>query len=103
MAGGRMVRYVGLGSLAFISLAMMFLMVRKAGVREELPSPAEIVGLPPALEVGEAEESALALEGVELDDAELRRAQLLEQITETIKTSPEEAASLVRRWAKAEG
>ena len=109
MVGGPMVRYVGLGSLAFISLAMMFLMVRKASVREELPSPAEIVGLPPALEVddsdlvGEAEESALALEGVELDDAELRRAQLLDQINETIKTSPEEAASLVRRWAKAEG
>ena len=109
MVGGPMVRYVGLGSLAFISLAMMFLMVRKASVREELPSPAEIVGLPPALEiddsdlVGEAEESALALEGVELDDTELRRGQLLEQINETIKTSPEEAASLVRRWAKAEG
>ncbi|MEE9129513.1 MAG: hypothetical protein V3T84_05805 [Phycisphaerales bacterium] len=109
MVGGPMVRYVGLGSLAFISLAMMFLMVRKASVREALPSPAEIVGLPPALEVddldlvGEAEESALALEGVELDDTELRRGQLLEQINETIKTSPEEAASLVRRWAKAEG
>ena len=109
MVGGPMVRYVGLGSLAFISLAMMFLMVRKASVREELPSPAEIVGLPPALEgddldlVGEAEESALALEGVELDDTELRRGQVLEQINETIKTSPEEAASLVRRWAKAEG
>ncbi len=108
MVGGPMVRYVGLGSLAFISLAMMFLMVRKASVREELPSPAEIVGLPPALEiddsdlVGEAEESSLALEGVELDDTELRRGQLLEQINETIKTSPEEAASLVRRWAKGE-
>ncbi len=106
--GGSLVRYVGLGSLAFISLAMMFLMVRKANVREELPSPAEIVGLPPALEVddsdvvGEAEESAMALEGVELDDAELRRAQVLEQINETIKTGPEEAASLIRRWAKAE-
>ena len=109
MVGGPMVKYVGLGSLAFISLAMMFLMVRKASVREELPSPAEIVGLPPALEVddsdlvGEAEESALALEGVELDDTELRRGQLMDQINETIKTSPEEAASLVRRWAKSEG
>ena len=108
MVGGPLVRYVGLGSLAFISLAMMFLMVRKANVREELPSPAEIVGLPPALEVddsdlvGEAEESTMALEGVELDDSELRRAQLLEQINETIKTGPEEAASLIRRWAKAE-
>ena len=73
-----------------------------------VPSPAEIVGLPPALEiddsdlVGEAEESSLALEGVEVDDTELRRGQLLEQINETIKTSPEEAANLVRRWAKAE-
>ena len=52
--------------------------------------------------VGEAEEESLALEGVELDDTEMRRGQLLEQINETIKTSPEEAANLVRRWAKAE-
>ena len=109
MVGGSLVRYVGLGSLAFISLAMMFLMVRKASVREELPLPAELVGLPPALEVddsdvvGEAEESTMALEGVELDDAELRRSQLLEQINETIKTGPEEAATLIRRWAKGEG
>ena len=92
-----------------MSLAMMFLMVRKASVREELPSPAEIVGLPPALEtddsdlVGEAEESSLALEGVELDDSELRRGQVLEQINETIKTSPDDAANLMRRWARAEG
>ncbi|MCZ6543454.1 MAG: hypothetical protein O6768_07295, partial [Planctomycetota bacterium] len=109
VVGGPLVRYVGLGSLAFISLAMMFLMVRKASVREELPLPAELVGLPPALEVddsdvvGEAEESTMALEGVELDDAELRRSQLLEQINETIKTGPEEAATLIRRWAKGEG
>ena len=109
-AGGIMtdglVRYVGLGGLAFISLAMMFLMVRKATVREALPSAEEIAGLPPMLEtpetdlIGEAEESALALEGLELDDAELRRQQVTEQINETIKNDPSESANLVRRWAK---
>ena len=103
-----LVRYVGLGGLAFISLAMMFLMVRKASVREVLPSAAEIAGLPPMLEtpdtdlIGEAEESALALEGLELDDAELRRQQVTEQINETIKSDPSESANLVRRWAKGE-
>lgn len=101
-----LVRNVGLGGLAFISLAMMFLMVRKATVREALPSAEEIAGLPLMLEttdsdlIGEAEESAIALEGLELDDAVLRRQQVTEQINETIKSDPSESANLVRRWAK---
>ena len=52
--------------------------------------------------IGEAEESALALEGLELDDAELRRQQVTVQINETIKSDPAESANLVRRWAKGE-
>lgn len=103
-----MVKYIGLGSLAFISLVMMVLMVRKANAREPLPTAAELVGVPKALEmtesdlVGEADESTPALEGVELDDEELRKQQMLNQINEMIRSKPDEAASLVRKWIRTE-
>ncbi|MCZ6543681.1 MAG: hypothetical protein O6768_08455 [Planctomycetota bacterium] len=106
--GGNLVKYVGLGGLAVISLAMMFMMVRKAGARAGLPSPAEVAGVPPTLRsdhgdiVGEAEESALALEGVELDDDALRRQQMLDQISDMVNKNPDEAAGLLRRWIRVE-
>ncbi len=102
-------KYVGLGGLAVISLAMMFMMVRKAGARAELPSPAEVAGIPPTLLqsdhgdiVGEAEQSALALEGVELDDDALRRQPMLDQISDMVNKNPDEAAGLLRRWIRVE-
>jgi flagellar M-ring protein FliF len=101
-----LVKYIGLGSLALISMAMMLLMVRRASRREELPTAAELVGIPPALEgadsdlVGEADESAPPLEGIELDDDSLRRQQMLDQINDLVKESPDEAASLVRKWMR---
>jgi flagellar biosynthesis/type III secretory pathway M-ring protein FliF/YscJ len=103
-----LVKSISLGGLALLSLAMMFLMVRKAGVREELPTASELVGIPPALAaaesdlVGEADEASPALEGLELNDDAIRRQQMLEQITDTIANSPEEAAGLLRRWIKSE-
>src|SRR5690606_1267592 len=103
-----LVKYVTLGGLAALSLVMMFLMVRKANVREELPTAAELVGMPPALAaadsdlVGEADEAAPALEGVELNDDAIRRQQMLDQIKEMVTTAPEEAAMLLRRWIKSE-
>jgi flagellar biosynthesis/type III secretory pathway M-ring protein FliF/YscJ len=103
-----LVKYVGLGSLALVCLAMMVMMVRRANVREELPTAAELVGVPKALEtedsdvVGEADESSPALEGVELDDAQLRRQQMLVEINEMVKGKPAEAATLVRKWMRSE-
>lgn len=103
-----LVKYVSLGGLAALSLTMMFMMVRKAGVRPELPSASELVGIPPALQaaesdlVGEADEAAPALEGLELDDSEIRRSQMLEQITDMIKSTPDEAAMLMRRWMRSD-
>ncbi len=105
---GTLLRYAGLVALVLLCLAMMFLMVRKAGSREELPTVAEIVGEPPPLPtdqsdiMGEAEESALALEGVEMDDAALRRQQMLSQISEMVKRNPDEVANLLRRWIRVE-
>lgn len=98
----------GLAALAVVSLLMMFLMIRKANVQESLPSAQDLAGIPPPLQlddsdmVGEADESAPALEGMELDDDALRRQQMLTQINDMVTKNPDEAAALVRRWMKTE-
>lgn len=105
---GGLLKYVGLVGLALLSLAMMLLMVRKAGFQATLPTAEEIVGVPPPLPtdqseiVGEAEESAPAMEGVELDDEALRRKQMLGQISDMVKQNPDEVANLLRRWIRVE-
>ena len=53
--------------------------------------------------VGEADEVTPALVGVELDDEELRRKQMLDQLNELIKKEPTEVATLLRRWMRTEG
>ncbi|MEM7227927.1 MAG: hypothetical protein AAF432_03845 [Planctomycetota bacterium] len=106
VVGGSLVKYLSLGGLAVISLAMMFMMVRKAGYREELPSAEDIVGIPPALAdleselVGEAVESDTPMDGVEIDDDTQRRNQMLEQINDAAKEQPEEMAAILRRWIR---
>jgi flagellar biosynthesis/type III secretory pathway M-ring protein FliF/YscJ len=103
-----LVKYASLGSLAVIALAMMFMMVRKATVRQEMPTAQELVGIPPALTaaesdlVGEADEASPALEGLEINEESLRRQQMLDQITEMVATTPDEAAGLLRRWIRSE-
>jgi flagellar M-ring protein FliF len=105
---GDLVKTISLGGLALVSLAMMFMMVRRASTRPELPTAAELVGIPPALAaadtdlVGEADEASPALEGVELTDDAMRRQQMLEQITSMIQNTPEDAAGLLRKWIKSE-
>ena len=78
------------------------------GLFAHLPTAEEIVGVPPPLPtdqsevVGEAEESAPAMEGVELDDTALRRKQMLSQISDMAKQNPDEVANLLRRWIRVE-
>jgi flagellar biosynthesis/type III secretory pathway M-ring protein FliF/YscJ len=104
IVGNGVLKTVGLAALALVSLVLMFMMVRKAGQREELPTAEELVGIPPALAgddgdlVGEASESAPAMEGVEIDDESLRRKQMLDQINELAVKEPGEAATLLRKW-----
>jgi hypothetical protein len=105
---GDMVKTVGLGGLALVAMAMMFLMVRRASTRPALPTASELVGIPPALAaadsdlVGEADEASPALEGVELTDDAMRRQQMLDQIQQMISNTPEDAAGLMRKWIKSE-
>ena len=105
---GNAIKNAGLVGLALLSLAMMFMMVRRNGGGETLPTAEDLAGVPPVLEddhaevVGEADEAAPALVGVELDDEDLRRKQMLEQLNQLIKKEPSEVAVLLRRWMRTE-
>jgi len=100
------IKTVGLAALAVVSLLLMFMMVRRAGREEEMPTAEELVGIPPALAqadsdlVGEATESAPPMEGVEIDEGALRRQQMLDQVNDLAQNSPAEAAALLRKWIK---
>ena len=111
MASGDMgaaVKNAGLVGLALLSLAMMFMMVRRSGNAAPLPTAEELAGVPPVLEddrtdvVGEADEATPALVGLELDDEDLRRRQMLDQLNQLIKKEPAEVAQLLRRWMRTE-
>ncbi|MBS0188812.1 MAG: hypothetical protein JSS51_12140 [Planctomycetes bacterium] len=96
-----------LGGMALLAMGMMVIMVRRAGSRSELPSPEEIVGLPPALAtktdlIGEADESDAPMMGIEVDDTEVRTGKMLEQVTDWVKGSPDGAAKLLNRWIATE-
>ncbi|MEO0586827.1 MAG: hypothetical protein AAF078_04225 [Planctomycetota bacterium] len=100
-------QWVGPGSaalMAMLSLALMLAMVRKATQPESLPSVEELAGVPPTLPdddddlIGEVEEQEMSLEGMELDEDELRSRRISEQIGEMIKANPEEAGRIMRRW-----
>lgn len=98
-----MVKTIGLGALAVASLGFIVLTALKSAKRERLPTAQELVGLPPALDsnadlVGEAAEADAALAGVELDDDEMRRRKMQEQVSDFVKEKPQEAASLVSKW-----
>lgn len=105
-AGG-LIDKVVLGALALASLAMMLMMVRKAGKRESLPTAEEIIGIPPALEVpseliGEAGEEDTALAGIEVDEVSIAATKKLQQVQELLEKQPEMAASMLGRWVSTE-
>jgi flagellar biosynthesis/type III secretory pathway M-ring protein FliF/YscJ len=101
--GGSLGRTIVVGVLALVALGMMMMLVRRSGKPLDLPTAESIVGLPPALEpnsdvVGEADESQTAMEGIELDEGELKTKKMLEQVGEFVKKSPTDASALLNRW-----
>lgn len=104
IAMGDLIKTVGLGALAVIALGMVMMTAFKGTKQEKLPSAAELVGLPPALEqadadlVGEAVEAESALAGIELSEDELKHRRMLEEVAEMVKARPSDAAAIVGRW-----
>ncbi len=101
--GGGLIDKAVLGALALVAVGMMFLMVRKAGKKVELPTAEQLVGLPPALAtksdlVGEADESETPIEGIEVGEDEIKASKIREQVTDLIKKNPEVAGSMLNRW-----
>jgi flagellar biosynthesis/type III secretory pathway M-ring protein FliF/YscJ len=86
----------------------MFRLARSSSQKRELPTPEELVGLPPSLMksvdelVGEADEATSAIDALELDDEELRTRSIVEQVGEMVNANPDEASRLVSRWIAAQ-
>lgn len=99
---------MGLALLAAMSLFMMFRLVRHAASNRELPSAAELVGIPPSLStsidelIGEADESDPAIDAVELDDEELRTRTIMQQLNDLVGRDPADATRVVNRWVSSE-
>lgn len=107
MLGADMIKNVVLGGFAVAAVGMMLMMVRKASRPLELPTAETIVGVPPALEseadiVGEADESQMAMEGVELPEDQVKTKKMLEQVQDMVKKNPADAAALLNLWLTAE-
>ena len=107
LAEGDMVGTVGLGSLVVLCLGLMFLMLRRSTPRPlhdpTLDSDAEHrPGIDVEL-IDEVEDSQVVLEGIEVGDEMVRRSVMLDQIKESVQSSPEEVAHVLRRWVRTEG
>lgn len=93
----------GLTLLGLASLGLMLGMVRKSTRPESLPSIEELAGVPPSLPsdeelIGEAEESETSMQGVELDEDDLRARRIAEQIGDLVRADPAEASRLLGKW-----
>jgi flagellar biosynthesis/type III secretory pathway M-ring protein FliF/YscJ len=92
-----------LGGLALLSIGMMFMLVRKAGRTTQMPTAEELVGIPPALEpdsdlVGEADEGETAMMGIEIDNEQLKRQKMLQEVSELVRSNPQSAVGVFNRW-----
>ncbi|MEZ6318045.1 MAG: flagellar M-ring protein FliF C-terminal domain-containing protein [Phycisphaerales bacterium] len=105
--GGGVIELALVSGLAVLALLMMMVLVRKGGKRIELPTAEELAGVPPALNakldiVGEADESDTPMEGIELDDMDMKSQKMLEQVGELVAKDPGSAAALLGRWIRLE-
>ena len=92
-----------LGGLALLSIGMMFMLVRKASRTAPLPTAEELVGIPPALEpdsdlVGEADEGETPMMGIEIDNEQLKRQKMLQEVSDLVKSNPQSAVGVFNRW-----
>lgn len=93
----------GVSLLALASLALMFKVYRNATRPETLPSIEELAGVPPSLPsdeelIGEADESEASMQGVELNEEDLKARRIAEQISDLVRADPAEASRLLGKW-----
>lgn len=102
-----LIRTVGLGALALVSLGLMARTLKKASRPLELPTAEELLGESPVPRlnpemIGEASEADSALAGIELSDSEIERRKMLEQITILVQDKPKEAATILGKWIQSD-
>lgn len=96
-----------LGVLALAAVGMMVMMVKKSGRAVKLPSPQEVMGVPPTLEtgasvVGEADEMETAMAGIEIEEDSVRVQKMLEQLGEIVQSDPSGTTRVLNRWLQSE-
>ena len=52
--------------------------------------------------IGEVDDADVVLDGIEIQNEEVRRKVMLDQIREAVQARPEESASVLRRWTRTE-
>jgi len=95
----------GLVVLAFSSMLMVLMMLRKASGNVSIPGIEKVLAPepPPELDseaapIGEASGTEGFLQGIELDEDTLRSRKMSEQVATMVKEDPNTAASLVKQW-----
>jgi flagellar biosynthesis/type III secretory pathway M-ring protein FliF/YscJ len=98
---GETLQTVGVGLLAIVSLAMMFLMLKRAGSRTAVPNPEDFTTFD-AIDDGapDAPDSPAVLPGIEIDTVAAHHQAMVTQVQSAIDQDPQEAASLIRRWIR---
>lgn len=103
LGGGDTVATATAAGLGALSLLLAFMLVRRSTQAPPLPSLEELAGVPPTLPsdeelMGEASVVETSMDGVEIDEEELKSRHLAEQISELIVNSPADATGLLGRW-----
>ena len=82
-------------------------MLRRVGVVTHEARPVnEAIGTGLLVEdvdvIGEVDDADVVLDGIEINNEEVRRRVMLDQIREAVQSRPEESASVLRRWTRTE-
>lgn len=108
LALGSIVDKAVLVVLGLFAIGLMFSLVKRASKPVEIPTAEELVGMPPTLEtpsdlIGEADESDLAMAGIEVGEEQVKSKRMLEEVAKMVDTNPDAAARLMKQWITAEG
>lgn len=108
LALGGLVDKAVLVVLGLFAIGLMFSLVKRASKPVDIPTAEELVGMPPTLEtpsdlIGEADESDLAMAGIEVGEEQVKSKRMLEEVAKMVDTNPDAAARLMKQWITSEG